>query len=347
MLRDRGLLTEVDGVGVVAGDLTSFEVPRRCTRSSPLASMPFPRRSGACSRTPRSWARPLLAAGSRHSRADRRGDRAARDETDPQGAADDRDDPFSPERGQLGFLQALIQRITYETIGRRDRRRRHLAAARFLATDTGIDPDEIAEVIASHYLDAHQADAAAEDGDDVRAEARHWFTRAAERAASLAASLEAQRRSNGLPTWPATRRNAVVRWRVPASSPSWAAGSTRPRRCSTGDRNPHPDRRARRSSRSTGPARRAAARLEPDRGGRGPARTPSSRTRTSGTNLRSQPSRRSSAACCLEGRSADALPHVERALDLSERLLLLNVVVQALINKALIVSRPRPIEGLD
>ena len=25
-------------------------------------------------------------------------------------------DPFSPERGQLGFLQALVQRVTYETI---------------------------------------------------------------------------------------------------------------------------------------------------------------------------------------------------------------------------------------
>jgi tetratricopeptide (TPR) repeat protein len=102
-------------------------------------------------------------------------------------------DPFSPERGQLGFLQALVQRITYETIARRDRRRRHLAAAQFLATEAGIDPDEIAEVIAAHYLDAHEADPAASDGDDVRGEARRWFTRAAERAASLAASREAQR----------------------------------------------------------------------------------------------------------------------------------------------------------
>ena len=102
-------------------------------------------------------------------------------------------DPFSPERGQLGFLQALVQRVTYETIARRDRRARHLAAARYLATDAGIDPDEIAEVIATHYLDAHEADPDAADADEVRAEARRWFTRAADRAASLAASLEAQR----------------------------------------------------------------------------------------------------------------------------------------------------------
>ena len=43
-------------------------------------------------------------------------------------------DPFSPERGQLAFLQALVQRVTYETIARRDRRTRHLAAARFLSS---------------------------------------------------------------------------------------------------------------------------------------------------------------------------------------------------------------------
>ena len=86
-----------------------------------------------------------------------------------------------------------MQRVTYETIARRDRRARHLAAARFLAEQAGIDADEIAEVIAAHYLDAHEASPEAADADDVRAQARAWFTRAAERAASLAASLEAQR----------------------------------------------------------------------------------------------------------------------------------------------------------
>ena len=48
-------------------------------------------------------------------------------------------DPFSPERGQLGFLQALVQRVTYETIARRDRRARHLAVARFLGTDADVN----------------------------------------------------------------------------------------------------------------------------------------------------------------------------------------------------------------
>ena len=102
-------------------------------------------------------------------------------------------DPFSPERGHYGFLQALVQRVAYETLSRQDRKARHLAVARFLAGDSGIDADEIAEVIASHYLDAVQADEHADDAVYARTEAREWLERAADRAMSLAASDEAQR----------------------------------------------------------------------------------------------------------------------------------------------------------
>ena len=38
-------------------------------------------------------------------------------------------DPRSPERGQYGFVQALIQRVAYETLSRHDRKAKHLAAA--------------------------------------------------------------------------------------------------------------------------------------------------------------------------------------------------------------------------
>ena len=41
-------------------------------------------------------------------------------------------DPSSPERGQYGFLQALLRTIAYGTLSRRDRKARHLAAARHL-----------------------------------------------------------------------------------------------------------------------------------------------------------------------------------------------------------------------
>jgi class 3 adenylate cyclase/tetratricopeptide (TPR) repeat protein len=102
-------------------------------------------------------------------------------------------DPRSPERGQYGFLQALVQRVAYDTLARRDRKARHLAAAGFLELEAGLDPDEIAEVIAAHYLDAHAADPEAGDADDVKTQAREWLARAGERAAALAAPEDARR----------------------------------------------------------------------------------------------------------------------------------------------------------
>ena len=106
-------------------------------------------------------------------------------------------DPRSPERGQYGFVQALIQRVAYETLSRRDRRIKHLAAATYLASDSGIDADEIAEVIAAHLLDAVRADPGGDDAEDVRGRAREWLVRAAERAAALAAPEDAQRAFEG------------------------------------------------------------------------------------------------------------------------------------------------------
>ncbi len=102
-------------------------------------------------------------------------------------------DPRSPERGQYGFLQALVQRVAYETLSRHDRRALHLAAADHLAEDAGIDPDEIAEVIAAHLRDADRADPRAADAAEIRARAREWLVRAGERAAALAAPVDARR----------------------------------------------------------------------------------------------------------------------------------------------------------
>src|SRR5262245_9471019 len=102
-------------------------------------------------------------------------------------------DQRSPERGQYGFLQALVQRVAYDTLARRDRKARHLSAARFLQDEAGFDSDEIAEVIAAHYLDAHSADPQADDAEAVKSQAREWLSRAGERAAALAATDDAAR----------------------------------------------------------------------------------------------------------------------------------------------------------
>jgi predicted ATPase len=101
-------------------------------------------------------------------------------------------DPRSPEHGQYGFLQDLVRHVAYETLSKRERRARHLAAAAHLSAAFA-DEDEVVEVIASHYLAAHEAAPDAEDAAEIRAKAQAMLVRAGERAASLAAAAEARR----------------------------------------------------------------------------------------------------------------------------------------------------------
>jgi class 3 adenylate cyclase/tetratricopeptide (TPR) repeat protein len=100
-------------------------------------------------------------------------------------------DPRSPERGQYGFLQDLLRRIAYETLSKRERRARHLAAADQLAGMFG--EDEIAEVVAFHLLEAFRAAPDAVDAADIEKRACLALARAGDRAASLGAAAEAQR----------------------------------------------------------------------------------------------------------------------------------------------------------
>jgi tetratricopeptide (TPR) repeat protein len=102
-------------------------------------------------------------------------------------------DPFSPERGQYGFLQELVKKVAYETLSKKDRKAKHLAAGRFIESTRGPDEDEFVEVIAAHYLKAYEAAPDAPDAEDVRSLARERLVGAAERAASLGASYEALR----------------------------------------------------------------------------------------------------------------------------------------------------------
>ena len=101
-------------------------------------------------------------------------------------------DPRSPERGQYGFLQDLLKRVAYETLSKRERKTRHLAAAGHLAT-AWADEQEIVEVVASHYVDAYRLDPDADDAAEIKARARDALARAGQRAASLAAAEEASR----------------------------------------------------------------------------------------------------------------------------------------------------------
>ena len=194
MLLDRGLL-EADGDGYrVSGSMDKLEVPetlhaliaarldgleapeRRALEDAAVLGKTFTHRGlAALSGTSESDLEPLLASLVRKE------------------LLTIQMDPRSPERGQYGFLQALVQRVAYETLARRERKARHVAAAQFLEHEAGPEPDEIAEVIAAHYLDAHAADPEAEDADALKVHAREWLCRAGERAAALASPQDALR----------------------------------------------------------------------------------------------------------------------------------------------------------
>jgi predicted ATPase len=100
-------------------------------------------------------------------------------------------DPRSPERGQYGFLQDLVRTVAYETLSKRDRRRKHLHVAAYLEQAWG-EEEEIVEVVAFHLLEAYRLAPNADDAAQVGDQARRMLIRAGERSASLAAAAEAQ-----------------------------------------------------------------------------------------------------------------------------------------------------------
>ena len=91
-------------------------------------------------------------------------------------------DPRSPERGMYGFVQALIREVAYGTLAKRDRRSRHLAAARFFES---LGEDELAGALAGHYIAAWQSAPDGPEGDAVAVQARLALVGAADRALNL------------------------------------------------------------------------------------------------------------------------------------------------------------------
>ncbi|HEV8054075.1 MAG TPA: AAA family ATPase, partial [Candidatus Limnocylindrales bacterium] len=98
------------------------------------------------------------------------------------------DDPRSPERGQYRFVQGLIKEVAYGTLAKRDRRARHLAAARHFEL---LGDDELAGVLAQHYVEAYHAQPGGEEGAAVAAQARVALRGAAARASALASPARA------------------------------------------------------------------------------------------------------------------------------------------------------------
>jgi len=99
-------------------------------------------------------------------------------------------DPRSPERGQYAFVQALIREVAYNTLAKRDRKVRHLAAARFFES---LGTDELAGGLAGHYLAAQRLAADAAEAAALGAQARLALRGAAERAVALGSFEQAIR----------------------------------------------------------------------------------------------------------------------------------------------------------
>ena len=100
-------------------------------------------------------------------------------------------DPLSPERGSYQFAQEMLRQVAYDTLSRRDRKTRHLAVAAHLRAAFAGDGEEMADVIARHYLDALHAVPDDPDTAQIRGQAIAALIRAAERAQRTGAPARA------------------------------------------------------------------------------------------------------------------------------------------------------------
>ena len=190
MLLDGGALTEVDGRYRLAGDLGQLAVPDSLVAllGARLDALDPDTRDvvGTCSVLGISFTAAAVAA-------------VAGRTPETVGAVFDDlvrrelfaydDDPMSPERGQHRFLQGVLREVAYGRLSRRERQARHLAAARIFGAEGG---DELAGVVASHYLEAVRF-ATDDDRDTLRAQAAMSLEGAAARSRDIGAHVSSAR----------------------------------------------------------------------------------------------------------------------------------------------------------
>jgi class 3 adenylate cyclase/predicted ATPase len=194
MLQDRGLLVQEGARYAVTGDVSDLEVPEtlHALVASRLDGLSADERALLQNASVLGQSFSVAAAAALSGRSQPDVEELLDGLVAKQVLARD-DDPRSPERGQYVFLQGLLRTVAYGTLARRTRKSLHLAAARHLRDSWPGELRDIAEVLASHYLEAIAAEPGAADVAELRHSARETLTAAGQAAASLALGPEAER----------------------------------------------------------------------------------------------------------------------------------------------------------
>ncbi len=193
-LADRGALVQRDGALVLAGELGELDVP-------PSLISLLGARLDALAPQERDLVKTMSVFGGNFPLA------AAQALSElPAHAADAvlarlvrkhvltvRADPLSPDRGQYRFAQTLLRTVAYDTLSKRERKARHLAAGEYLSRTFANHGEDVAEVVAAHYLQAYRCASEGEDAERLRGEAVTALRRGAQRAAAVGAPLSAER----------------------------------------------------------------------------------------------------------------------------------------------------------
>jgi class 3 adenylate cyclase/tetratricopeptide (TPR) repeat protein len=189
MLSGKGLLVERDGAYDASEELSDFEVPDSLHSliASRLDSLPNEERAllQDAAVLGKSFSTAALSVLTGTSPDDL--DIPLRDLVRKELLLVD-NDPRSPERGQYGFLQGLIREVAHSTLGRKDRRAKHLAAAHYFES---LGDDELSGVVAAHYLEAFEASPDGPEREALGARARDTLAEAGRRAMSLGSPEQA------------------------------------------------------------------------------------------------------------------------------------------------------------
>ena len=193
-LADRGVLVERDGALVLAGELGELDVPPSLISllGARLDALGSEERELVRSMSVFGGNFPLAAAQALSGLPARTADEVLASLVRKQ-VLTVRADPHSPDRGQYRFSQTLLRTVAYETLSKRERKSKHLAAAHYLSHAFANEGEDVAEVLAAHYLAAYRSAADDSDAVQLRTEAIAALRRGAQRAAAVGAPQTAER----------------------------------------------------------------------------------------------------------------------------------------------------------